>query len=179
MKIFTRTGDNGTTSLIGGTRLPKDDIRIEAYGTVDELSSYIGLITAYPKCPPEGRDLLIFVQQRLFNIGAALANPTPAKSPVSQADIDRLEHSIDDMERLTPPLNRFILPGGCTIAAQTHVARTIARRAERRIVALAATATVDPLLLAFINRLSDWFFVFARYNNVLSDTQETYWQENY
>lgn len=180
MKIFTRTGDNGTTSLVGGTRLPKDNIRIETYGTVDELNAYIGLLTAYPKCPPEQRDVLIFVQQRLFNIGAYLANPTPGQSPVSQADVNRLENSIDDMERLTPPVNRFILPGGCTIAAQAHVARTVARRAERRIVTLATTtANVDPLVLAFINRLSDWFFEFARYNNVLSDTQETFWDENF
>ncbi len=179
MKIYTRTGDAGTTSLVGGSRLPKDHVRIEAYGTVDELNAHIGLLTTYPKCPPESRDVLVFVQNRLFNIGAYLADPRPeAPLPVSEVDILRLERSIDDMDRVTPPADRFTLPGGCTLSAQSHVARTVARRAERRIISLALQTHVDPYVLSFINRLSDWFYMFSRYNNVLSDAPETYWDKN-
>lgn len=180
MKIYTKTGDAGTTALVGGSRTQKDDARVEAYGTVDELNAHIGLLTTYPKCPPEEREVLIFVQNRLFNIGAYLANPNPAAPmPVCQNDITRLENSIDLMERMTPPVDRFTLPGGCTLSAQAHVARTVARRAERRIVTLASQAGVTPLVLAFINRLSDWFYVFARYNNVISDAQETFWTKDF
>lgn len=180
MKIYTKTGDTGTTALVGGTRTQKDNVRVEAYGSVDELNAHIGLLTTYPKCPPEERELLIFVQNRLFNIGAYLANPdTAAPLPVSESDITRLENSIDRMERMTPPVDRFILPGGCTLSAQAHVARTVARRAERRIVTLASQASISPIVLAFINRLSDWFFVFSRYNNVISDAQETFWTKDF
>lgn len=178
MKIYTRTGDAGTTALVGGSRLPKDSARIEAYGTVDELNAHIGLLTTYPKCPPESRELLVFIQNRLFNIGAYLANPNPyAELPVDQQDIMRVEQSIDEMDKLTPPVDRFTLPGGCTLSAQAHVARTVARRAERRIVTLASTVTIAPEVLAFINRLSDWFYEFSRYNNVLSDAQELFWEK--
>ncbi|MDE5901145.1 MAG: cob(I)yrinic acid a,c-diamide adenosyltransferase [Muribaculaceae bacterium] len=180
MKIYTRTGDAGTTALVGGSRTPKDDARVEAYGTVDELNAHIGLLTTYPKCPPEEREVLIFVQNRLFNIGAYLANPDPAAPiPVCQNDITRLENSIDRMERMTPPADRFTLPGGCTLSAQAHVARTVARRAERRIVTLASQVSVASSVLAFINRLSDWFYVFSRYNNVISDAHETFWTKDF
>lgn len=180
MKIYTRTGDNGTTALIGGLRAGKDSARIEAYGTVDELNSYIGILTTYPKCPPEERSLLIFTQNKLLNLGAYLANPSATSADITSADIARLEASIDSMEHMTPPVDQFILPGGCTLSAQAHVARTVARRAERRIVALAATehTAIDPLALAFINRLSDWFYMFARYNNMISDASETFWNKN-
>ena len=181
MKVYTRTGDAGTTSLVGGVRVPKDSARIEAYGTVDELNSYIGVLTAYPKCPPEERALLIFVQNKLFNIGAYLATPGEnAETPVSFSDVERLEKSIDEMERMTTPVDQIILPGGCTLSAQAHVARTVARRAERRITAFisAEKASVSPVVMSFINRLSDWFYVFARYNNVISDAQETFWNKN-
>ncbi|MDE6119330.1 MAG: cob(I)yrinic acid a,c-diamide adenosyltransferase [Muribaculaceae bacterium] len=180
MKIYTRTGDAGTTALVGGSRTPKDDARVEAYGTVDELNAHIGLLTTYPKCPPEEREVLIFVQNRLFNIGAYLANPDPAAPiPVCQNDITRLENSIDRMERMTPPTDRFTLPGGCTLSAQAHVARTVARRAERRIVTLASQVSVASSVLAFINRLSDWFYAFSRYNNVISDAHETFWTKDF
>lgn len=180
MKIYTRTGDAGTTSLVGGDRLPKDHVRIEAYGTVDELNSHIGYLTTFPDCPPESKKFLIFVQNRLFNIGGYLANPNPGDFlPVNNDDIERLEQSVDEMDHVIPPVNRFTLPGGCAISAYSHIARTVARRAERRIVTLASSAEVSPLVMAFINRLSDWLYVFSRYNNVLSDTNETFWEQNF
>lgn len=179
MKIYTRTGDTGTTALVGGSRLPKDHIRIEAYGTVDELNAHIGVLASSSTCPGALKNLLIFVQNKLFNIGAYLANPNPeGQEPIKPEDIERLENSIDEMDRQLPPVNRFTLPGGCTLAAQAHVARTVARRAERRMVTLASDAPVDQQVMSFINRLSDWLYVFSRYVIQASDTQESFWEQN-
>ena len=179
--IYTCTGDGGTTSLVGGKRLPKDDIRIEAYGTVDELSAQIGVLASMPGITPDQIKLLQFVQNKLFNIGSYLA--TDNSEPVEAAgltddDVELLEREIDRMDAELPPLRSFVLPGGTLEAAAAHVCRTVARRAERRIVSLSHIVHVDPRVLKFVNRLSDYFFVFARFNNVKSHVDEIFWDKN-
>lgn len=176
MKIYTRTGDAGTTSIVGGTRLPKDAKRIEAYGTVDELNSFLGLIMADASTPEPQRALLRGVQNTLLNIGGYLAGTPSPDIPDGQTA--QLEDSIDSMERELPPLRNFILPGGCTLAARAHVARTVCRRAERRIISLAPDMTLPADLLGFVNRLSDWLYTFARYANFLAQVDETTWQKS-
>lgn len=175
MKIYTRTGDAGTTSIVGGARLTKDAPRIEAYGTVDELNSYLGIILADASTPEPERAVLLDVQNTLFNIGGYLAGM--ADPGISDSQIRRLEDSIDAMDKMLPPLHNFILPGGCSVAAHAHVARTICRRAERRIISLASEMNLPTDLLAYINRLSDWLYTFARYANVLTETPETEWKK--
>ncbi|MDE6513727.1 MAG: cob(I)yrinic acid a,c-diamide adenosyltransferase [Muribaculaceae bacterium] len=175
MKIYTKTGDAGQTSIVGGQRLPKDAARIEAYGTIDELSSHLGLLAADPATLEPERTLLLKVQNILFNIGGYLAGvPDPN---VSADDITRLETSIDAMDRLLPPLKNFILPGGSQLAAKAHIARTVCRRAERRIISTLPTLAVAPEVLAYINRLSDWLYTFARYCNVQAQIPENFWQK--
>lgn len=175
MKIYTRTGDSGTTSIVGGTRLPKDNARIEAYGTVDELNSHLGILAADASCPPEQHAVIIKVQNALFNVGGFLAGmPQPG---VSDADVSLLEDDIDSMTRNLPELHNFILPGGCPLAAQAHVARTVCRRAERRILTAAAEVSVPPIVLTYINRLSDWLYTFARNANVQAEVPELFWQK--
>lgn len=175
MKIYTRTGDAGTTSIVGGSRLPKDAARIEAYGTVDELNSYLGILTAHTDTPEPQRELLLKIQNTLFNIGGFLAGMPDAG--VADSDIKALEDSVDEMDRSLPPLNNFILPGGTSLATHSHVARTICRRAERRIITLASQLTIPPTLMAFINRLSDWLYTFARFANVQAEVPENFWQK--
>jgi len=175
MKIYTRTGDAGTTSIVGGSRLPKNAPRIEAYGTVDELNSYIGLLLSDAGTGEPERALLLRVQNSLLNIGGYLAG-TPDPGDLAD-DIRALEDSVDAMTRMLPPLRNFILPGGCPLAAHAHVARTICRRAERRIVALSPALPLPADLLAFINRLSDWLYTFARYSNLRAEISENFWQK--
>ncbi|MDE7410733.1 MAG: cob(I)yrinic acid a,c-diamide adenosyltransferase [Paramuribaculum sp.] len=179
--LYTRTGDTGTTALVDGSRTPKDSARLEAYGTIDELNSHIGLLMALDPQSPEA-SVLLSVQHRLFDIGGYLACP-PADVPllppgVTAADITLIEQAIDRVDSQLPRHNRFILPGGCQAAAQAHVARTVARRAERRIITLAATEPVDPAVLRYINRLSDYLFALARFNNVRQETDEIFWEKN-
>lgn len=174
--IYTKTGDRGTTSLVGGTRVPKDSMRLEAYGTVDELNSWIGLLCADPACDDADRDTLTYIQNRLFDIGSELATePASAWQPVPMSAVaaQRLEREIDRLDAALPRHNRFILPGGSQSSARAHIARTVARRAERRIVTLSETDPVNPHLLAFVNRLSDYLFVLARHFN--AGHPEVYW----
>ena len=182
MKVYTRTGDAGTTSLVGGTRVAKTDMRLEAYGTVDELNSFIGLLcTRQPIIDnPEILSTLHSVQSRLFDIGAYLAtdnstNPQLQPSGLSESDITHLEQSIDTMTAVLPPLTSFILPGGCTAACYAHLCRTVCRRAERRVLALEPEITVAQIVVKFINRLSDYFFTLSRYVNLLTSNSETPW----
>ncbi len=166
MQIYTRTGDDGTTGLIGGTRLKKYDIRLEAYGTVDELNSYIGVIRSM-QSDEHADKVLQKIQNKLFVIGAHLASDDSAlmikkQLPWGEADVALLEHEMDQMFTVLPKLNNFILPGGCEAASFCHVARTICRRAERRIVELAENIDVDANLIKYINRLSDYLFVLSR-----------------
>lgn len=182
-KVYTCTGDQGATSLVGGQRVKKTDIRIEAYGSIDELNANIGVLIAIPNLQPQFVDLLRRVQNKLFNIGAYLATPNPENAltvckGLSYEDIERLELSIDEMDEQLPPLNNFVLPGGTHRSAVAHVCRTMCRRCERRIVALADTTYVDPNVLKFVNRLSDFLFVFARFNNVANQFDEIFWDKN-
>jgi len=179
MKIYTKRGDAGQTSLIGGARVPKHHIRIEAYGTVDELNACMGLLSEQPACATQ-RDFLRRIQDRLFVIGSNLAND-PEKSQMKLAglapdDIAALEHSIDEMEQELPPLRNFVLPGGHPANAVAHLARCVCRRAERVCVHLSETAPVEPQLVAYLNRLSDWLFVFARYISHQQGAEEIVWK---
>lgn len=172
MKIYTKTGDDGTTGLFGGTRVPKHHIRIESYGTVDELNSWIGLIRDQA-ISEASKDILIKIQTKLFTVGALLAiDPKKEKlksgkdrlniPKVIIEDINLLEQEIDKMELNLPPMTHFILPGGNTTVSYCHITRTICRRAERLISHLNDSEPIDPILLSYINRLSDFLFVLAR-----------------
>jgi cob(I)alamin adenosyltransferase len=178
MKIYTRKGDKGQTSLFGGTRLPKAHIRIEAYGTVDELNSQLGVVMGYI----EDAELLIYlqgIQSRLFDIGAILA-ADPSKDnlflPELKDDvIEEMEAAIDRMNEELPELKHFILPSGNVILAQCHVARTVCRRAERAVVRLAEVESVPEIIIRYLNRLSDYLFVLARYLGKQFDVPEVKW----
>ncbi|HUR30320.1 MAG TPA: cob(I)yrinic acid a,c-diamide adenosyltransferase [Saprospiraceae bacterium] len=176
-KIYTKTGDDGTTGLFGGARLPKNHIRIEAYGTVDELNSVIGwLMTLIPK--NDSLDLLQTIQSRLFTVGANLASE-PGKDMITpdlmDSDIVMLEQAIDMMQAELPELKHFILPGGSQSISAAHLARTVCRRAERRCVALAYDSQVDQIIILYLNRLSDYFFVLARWIGHKEGIEEIKW----
>jgi cob(I)alamin adenosyltransferase len=176
MKIYTRTGDQGQTSLFGGARVPKNDARIEAYGTVDELSSHIG-VARTTLVPAEVDAILHQVQVDLFEVGAHLASPGTSRFPgVDAARIDELERAIDAMERELPPLTTFILPGGSSGAAHQHVARTVCRRAERLVVALQDESPATISTIAYLNRLSDYLFVAARFANGRAGVDDVPWR---
>ena len=180
-KVYTRTGDAGMTSLVSGNRVSKDDVRVEAYGTVDELNSNIGLLLHNTKLDDHDIfGLLRKAQNKLFNIGAYLANDREDATlyGLKQEDITALEQMMDQMNEELPPMQGFILPGGTRLSAQADRCRTITRRAERRVVTLTHSAKVDPLVLEYLNRLSDFFFVFARYNNIQNQVEEIYWDKN-
>jgi cob(I)alamin adenosyltransferase len=178
MKIYTKTGDEGMTSLYGGTRLSKDHLRIEAYGTVDELNSFIGLLnTGFSEATQNF--LLLEVQKRLFTVGSNLASDPDKKlvtPDILESDIVTLENAMDTMDQLLAPLRFFILPGGDAAVAYAHICRTICRRAERRVIALNQESPVDPLVIKYLNRLSDYFFVLARYIGHTRNVQEIPWQ---
>lgn len=158
-KIYTRTGDDGSTGLGDGSRVGKDALRVEAFGTIDEANSAIGLVLAC-EIPSRLRDLLLAVQHELFDLGGELC--VPGMQLIDADDVQRLEHALDTLNADLPPLKDFILPGGGMAAAHCHLARTITRRAERCVVALARVEAVSADLLRYINRLSDLLFVVAR-----------------
>ncbi len=181
IKIYTKTGDDGTTGLVGGTRILKYDIRLEAYGTVDELNSNIGIIRTF-NVSPEISELLTEIQNKLFNIGSRLASDEKgdeftAQLSVKDEYIAVLEKAIDKFEVELPALSQFILPGGCGAAAQCHVSRTVCRRAERRILELAAHTKVQPEIIKYLNRLSDFLFVLARKINQDEGVKEIHWKQ--
>ena len=165
MKVYTKKGDKGTTQLIGGTRVPKSSLRIEAYGTVDELNSYVGLLRDQ-EIQAKHKDRLLEIQDRLFTMGSLLAvdeSGTKMELPtLLETDVKNLEQWIDDMESGLEPMKSFVLPGGHPSVSHTHIARCVCRRAERITVDLSATAEIDPLLLRYLNRLSDYLFVLSR-----------------
>lgn len=178
-RLYTRTGDQGTTSLVGGTRAAKDSPRLEAYGTIDELNSWLGLLAASTAISDERRADLRKIQNRLFDIGAALATePESAWQPQLPGTeaIEAIEALIDRIDSRLPRLRAFILPGGHPDAARANIARTVARRAERRIVSLAAETPVDPFILRYVNRLSDLLFAIGREINLDTDTPEETWK---
>ena len=178
MKIYTRTGDAGETSLFDGTRVPTDDARVEAYGDVDETNAWLGLARA-STLDAEIADALVGIQRDLFALGAQLADPADkiasrlTKAIIADADVARLEQLIDRWDAELPPLRRFILAGGTPAGAALHVARTVCRRAERRIVAL--SPPVEPVLIRYVNRLSDLLFVLARAANHLGGVPDVEW----
>lgn len=179
MKIYTRTGDDGTTGLIGGTRIKKNHIRLEAYGTVDELNSYIGVVRSIYN-ESHADSVLENIQNKLFVIGAQLATEESDEMikkqlPVDVTDILLLEDEMDRMISVLPPLNNFILPGGSKATSFCHVARTVCRRAERRIVELDVKSKVDVNLIKYINRLSDYLFVLSRKISMDLNTPEILW----
>jgi cob(I)alamin adenosyltransferase len=159
-KIYTRTGDDGTTGLGDGTRVPKDSARVEAYGTVDELNSVLGVLLAVPGVPDAVTTVMTDVQHELFDLGAELC--IPGHIVITPAHVTRLETALDGFNDRLPPLKEFILPGGGPAAAACHLGRTVARRAERRAWTLARVETVNPEVLRYLNRLSDLLFVLAR-----------------
>jgi cob(I)alamin adenosyltransferase len=180
MKIYTKTGDGGETGLIDGSRVRKDDLRVSAYGEIDELNAALGVALSL-EAPPALRALLLRLQRELFALGAQLADPSAsigerkAKAAIDAEQVARLEAAIDAHEAELPPLRAFILPGGSPLGARLHLARTVCRRAERAVTALAATRTIDPLLLAYVNRLSDLLFVLARHANHQAGVVEETW----
>ena len=178
VKIYTRTGDAGETSLFDGSRVSKADSRVDAYGDVDELNAWLGLVRAN-RLDADLDEPVVRIQQDLFALGAQLADPRDRiagrvrKASLGDADVERLEQFIDRLESELPPLRRFILAGGSPAGAALHVARTVCRRAERRMVAL--TPTPDPVLVKYVNRLSDLLFVMARVVNHRAGVPEVEW----
>lgn len=180
--LYTGGGDAGTTSLVGGERVKKNSVRLEAYGTLDEFSAFLGAVAADKSCTEEVRGQLLSVQNMLFNLGAYLATQYPAGEQPKVAGLDdgqisRLEGWIDALDEQTPKIRAFVLPGGSEGAAKAHIARTVCRRAERRVLDLAAEAYVDPLLLRYLNRLSDYLFILARYLNFTAGEEEIIWKK--
>jgi len=173
-RIYTRTGDDGSTGLGDGSRVAKDSARVDAYGTVDEANSCIGLLLAAEGVPDDVRDLLTTVQHQLFDLGGELC--IPGHAAIDDADIDRLEQHLDRYNEALPPLKEFILPGGGEAAARCHVARTVVRRAERGTVTLARQESVRPQPIRYLNRLSDLLFVLARVLARASGHGEVTWQ---
>jgi cob(I)alamin adenosyltransferase len=179
MKIYTKTGDKGDTSLFGGQRVPKDAMRIEAYGTVDELNSVLG-ITMAENTSRIIHDILHRIQNGLFTLGADLATPRSANtkvvSRIDHKDVQALEKIIDTLQPYVKPLKSFILPGGSVVAARLHFARTVCRRAERIVVRLSRNEDIGDELTVYLNRLSDLLFVLARYANHIEGIQEIKWK---
>jgi cob(I)alamin adenosyltransferase len=178
MKIYTRKGDTGTTQLIGGARVGKDHLRIEAYGTVDELNSWLGVLADEPALKPR-QEFIRAIQHRLFTIGSLLAeDPQGSRMNlpgIAEADVQTLEQDIDRMDVELPALRNFVLPGGHPANSWAHVARTVCRRAERHTVALHQAAEVPQLVLQYLNRLSDWLFTLARWASHSQQVAEIPW----
>ena len=181
MKIYTKTGDAGDTGLFGGGRVPKDDPRVEAYGDVDELNAVLGMARSVEPMPRID-EVLVPIQRDLFSVGALLATPDLekmhnhlAKANIDQQRIKGLEHAIDECERELEPLKAFIIPGGSRKGAALHVARTVCRRAERRVVRLQREVEIPSLVVIYLNRLSDLLFMLGRVANVRTGAGEVTW----
>lgn len=178
-RLYTGGGDDGTTSLVGGERMLKSSLRLDAYGTVDEFSAFLGVLAACEGMPDYVYPQLHTIQNMLFEIGGYLASlPGSGLPPVAALDesVEAVEGWIDTLDSETPKIREFILPGGCMPAAHAHVARTVCRRAERRIIALAEKEDVDAMVIKYFNRLSDYLFILARNLNHISHVKEITWQ---
>ncbi|HED52509.1 MAG TPA: cob(I)yrinic acid a,c-diamide adenosyltransferase [Gammaproteobacteria bacterium] len=174
-KIYTCTGDDGETGLGDGSRVSKDEFRIEAIGAIDELNSLLGVMLS-GEMPDEARTELTEIQHQLFDLGGELS--IPGHSIIKTADVERLEQQLDALNADLPMLKEFILPGGCAAAAYCHLARSVCRRAERRLVTLANTEAINPAAIQYINRLSDYLFVLARHLNRSARVPDTLWQHD-
>ena len=179
MKIYTKTGDKGMTSLVGGTRISKASLRIDTYGTIDELNSWIGLLRDQ-SVNELRRDFLKEIQDRLFTIGSELASEIDQKKKkipdLHESDIELLEKEMDKMDLEIPPLRAFVLPGGNQAVSFTHLARTVCRRAERLVIALSETAEANSLIIRYLNRLSDYLFVLSRKITQEIGSEEVAWK---
>ena len=177
-RIYTRTGDKAYTSFAGGKRAPKTHSRIEAYGTVDELNAFIAVLLDTVD-DRDDREWLVRIQSKLFTLGACLATEGEEKPcGIAPEEVVALEQEIDRIDALIPPSKTFILPGGCPQNSWAHVCRTVCRRAERQICRLKDKAGIDPVLLQYVNRLSDFFFVFARKQNFIYHISENIWNNS-
>ncbi len=179
--IYTKTGDKGTTSLVGGTRVAKTHARLNAYGTIDELNANLGFLLTYLN-DENDRNLVLQIQNKLFSVGSYLAtDQTTTKlncaSIVSGEDVGVLENAIDTMDELVPPLQAFIIPGGARGAAVCHICRTVCRRAERAILNLTDSFEIDATVLSYMNRLSDYLFVLSRKINLYENCDEIFWNK--
>ena len=179
-KVYTRTGDQGETSLVGGVRIKKSNIRLEAYGTVDELSAHLGMLVSMMKTGDE-RDFIIRIQNNLFNVCTHLATdqsqtPLYPSAHLAEGEIASIEQKIDSLMKQLPERQGFILPGGVPAACQAHICRTVCRRAERCIAALAEEAQIAPEMQQYVNRLSDYLFVLAKIINFNEGKSEIVWQ---
>ncbi|MFT4070670.1 MAG: cob(I)yrinic acid a,c-diamide adenosyltransferase [Dysgonamonadaceae bacterium] len=177
--VYTKTGDKGKTSLVGGTRVPKTHVRLEAYGTVDELNSFVGSLAMVITDEQLTADLT-FIQHKLFSVGGYLASEEDVAKNVpsiTESDVDRLEKEMDRIDDLIPRLNQFVLPGGSESAARAHICRSVCRRAERRIYEVSEHYPVGEQIFKFINRLSDFFFVMARFESV-KNGKEIFWDKS-
>jgi len=179
VKIYTKTGDKGETSLFGGTRVSKDHIRIEAYGTIDELNACIGLIRDYL----DAEDLLLIteIQNRLFNIGSILATEKQSNFPIPSIKVEHievLEKWMDKTDETLPKLSNFVLPGGHPSVAHTHLARTVCRRSERRVISLSESTEIPDNLIKYLNRLSDFLFILARKLTFSNEAEEILWKKD-
>lgn len=183
MKVYTKGGNTGTTSLVGGKRIKKYGLRIEAYGTIDEVNSCVGMLSAIIKSTSqEWNDFLAIMQNKLFNIGCYLATDNPENNEtapfgLNEEDIKKIEDAIDKIQDKLPVVNNFVLPGGCMEASLSDLCRTTTRRAERRVVELSDESYISPLIVKYLNRLSDFFFVFARFNNIKREIPENLWNK--
>lgn len=180
--IYTGTGDKGFTTLVGGSKVSKTDPRLEAYGTVDELNAHIGWLMQVEGTDSEN-EILSFIQNKLFVIGSYLATDTALTelreaSRMKSEDVLRIERRIDELDMQLPPISNFVLPGGTPAAAASHICRTVCRRAERRICEVSSQAEVDDNLMKFMNRLSDYLFVFARFNSFKEIGTEIFWNKS-
>ncbi len=180
MKIYTKTGDKGQTALIGGTRVLKSHSRVSAYGTVDELNSWIGLLRDQAVLEASEKVVILLIQDRLFIMGSLLAaDPEKSRMRLPELSIDdvlKLETEIDRMDALLPQLKNFILPGGHQSVSFCHLARCICRRAEREVVSLSTETLVDPMIIIYLNRLSDFLFTLARYWSMVAGAEEIPWK---
>jgi len=180
MKIYTKTGDEGKTSLVGGTRVSKTHVRIEAYGTVDELNSHMGLLRDHAACARHS-EFIVEIQNKLFTIGSNLALEEPGKFKIPElidADVEYLEQQIDRLEVGLPVMRNFVLPGGHEAISRCHIARTVCRRAERRVVDMGGEIEVASVILRYLNRLSDLLFILSRRVAEDESVEETPWIPN-
>lgn len=180
-KVYTKTGDKGMTSLVGGIRIKKNDVRLEAYGTVDELSAHLGLLASMLKPDDRERQVIIRIQNNLFNVCSHLATDQSKtalypSAHLADGEINFLEQRVDELMSILSTRQGFILPGGCPAACQAHVCRTVCRRAERRIADLAEKAAVGSEMLQYVNRLSDYLFVLAKIINFNEGVEEIVWE---
>lgn len=178
--IYTKTGDKGTTALVGGTRVAKAHVRLEAYGTIDELNSFVGSLACLIE--DENKEMLSYIQHRLFTVGSYLATETEAMPPkaasiISDNDIKMLEQRMDEIDSQLPKINKFILPGGSEASARANICRTVCRRAERCIYRVKESFPVDDNILMYVNRLSDYFFLLGRKENN-KNGKEIFWEQN-